>query len=538
MAYIAPDGVIEVFGDISLSSGQEDTLYFASTSAKDTYFSGITKLATFSAQSYTRKERGYIRVEGTMGRLYNACYMRYKNTSFENKWFYAFILSVDYINNITVEIKFEIDVMMTWMGAFSLAQCFVERQHTISDNIGDNIADEGIPCGDYVYEFVSPSGYMSSDQGAYGFEYCLGTTYDPTDTVQILGGAKYGGVYSGVKYLYTDDIDELDGWLVDLTHDGKSDGIVGVSMTPKMFKTIENTNPVEHPITFAKPYSTLNGYTPKNNKMFCYPYKSIQVTNLEGNFAEFRYEFFSGVRAQFNLIGVTGMQTEVICYPINYKGVQENITEKMSMKDFPMCSYAIDSFLAYLAQNKGSIAADVLSTAGSIAGSLITGGASNAMMLAGASAKTQAATQQVVKARNINTGIGASDTIIGKLGTLADYARKPPQAGGAQGANVLAGRENGKQRKDYYFIGKTITSNYAQMIDNYFTMFGYKINQVQAPNMNARPYFTYVKTVDCVVHGNIPSDDCGVIEDMFNRGVRFWKNHTQIGNYSLNNSPT
>lgn len=538
MAYIAPNSTIEIFGDVSLSPGQEDTLFFASTAAKDAYFSGITKLATFTGQSYTRRERGFIRVEATMSQLYTACYMRYKNTSFENKWFYAFIISVEYINNITVEIQFEIDVMMTWMGAFSLAQCFVERQHTLSDNIGDNIADEGIPCGDYVYELVSPSGYMSSDQGAYGYEYCLGTTYDPTATTQVLDGAKYGGVYSGVKYLYTDDIDELDGWLVDLTTGGQSDGIVGISMTPKMFKTVENTNPVEHSKTFVKPYTTLNGYTPKNNKMFCYPYKSIQVTNLEGNFAEFRYEFFSGERAQFNLVGVTGMQTEVICYPINYKGVQENVTEKMSMKDFPMCSYAIDSFLAYLAQNKGSIAADVLSTAGSIAGSLITGGASGAMALAGASAKMQGVTQQLVNARDINNTIGVADTIIGKLGTLADYARKPPQAGGAQGSNVLVGREDGKQRKDYYFIEKTITRNYAQMIDDYFTMFGYKINQVQVPYMNARPKFTYVKTVDCVVHGNIPADDCRVIEDMFNRGTRFWKNHTEIGNYTLNNAPS
>ena len=116
MAYIAPNSTIEIFGDVSLSKGQEDTLYFASTSAKDSYFSGITKLKTLTAQSYTRKERGYIRIEATMAQVYNACYMRYKNTSFENKWFYAFILSVNYVNNITVEIEFEIDVMMTWMG--------------------------------------------------------------------------------------------------------------------------------------------------------------------------------------------------------------------------------------------------------------------------------------------------------------------------------------------------------------------------------------------------------------------------------------
>lgn len=542
MAYIAPNSTIEIFGDVSLSPGQEDTLYFASTAAKDSYFSGLTKLGTFTNQSYTRRDRGFIRVEATMAQLYTACYMRYKNTSFENKWFYAFILSVNYINNITVEIEFEIDVMMTWMGTFELGECFVERQHTIHDGIGDNIADEGIPCGDYVYEFVEPSGWMSSPLNYIGYAYVLASTYDPNAVVQISNGAEYGGIYSGVKYFYTQDYNELDGWLSDLTAGGQSEGIVGIAMVPQMFITEADDPPVERQSTFQKPYHDLDGYVPKNNKMFCYPYKSIQVTNLEGNFAEFRYEFFSGNRAQFNLIGVTGLQTEVACTPLNYKNVQENITEKISMKDFPMCAYSIDSFTAYWAQNKSSIAADVISSVGSIAGGLAMSGASNAMMSANASASMQGVTSQYIQAKNFNQGVGAANSILGQLGTMLDYARKPPQAGGAQGTNALIGRKSEpqqveKQRKDFYFMGKTITDNYAIMIDNYFTMFGYKVNQVLVPNMNARPHFTYVKTIDCVVHGAIPADDCAVIESLFNRGTRFWKNVSEIGNYELNNAP-
>ena len=94
------------------------------------------------------------------------------------------------------------------------------------------------------------------------------------------------------------------------------------------------------------------------------------------------------------------------------------------------------------------------------------------------------------------------------------------------------------QTKDFYFEEKCITKNYAMMIDDYFTMFGYAIKQVGTPNMNARPYFTYVKTIGCTVHGNLPSDDGAEIESIFDRGVRFWKNHSNIGNYSLNNAPT
>ena len=55
--------------------------------------------------------------------------------------------------------------------------------------------------------------------------------------------------------------------------------------------------------------------------------------------------------------------------------------------------------------------------------------------------------------------------------------------------------------------------------------------------MNARPYWTYVKTLGCSVDGAIPADDASAIENIFNKGVRFWKNHNNIGNYSLDNSP-
>ena len=41
---------------------------------------------------------------------------------------------------------------MTWMGDFKLNQCFIERQHTISDSIGQYIEPENFELGDYVDE--------------------------------------------------------------------------------------------------------------------------------------------------------------------------------------------------------------------------------------------------------------------------------------------------------------------------------------------------------------------------------------------------
>ena len=161
MPYIQPDGLVQFFGDIGLSPNYENTLYFASESAKNTYFSNITRIAQATSLTYSRENRGFIRVELPMSTMYDVGYMRFKNSSFENKWFYAFVKKVNYINNITTEVEFELDVMMTWMGVFSLKQCFIERQHTETDNIGEHIEDEKLATGEYVCEGRSRTAFFT-----------------------------------------------------------------------------------------------------------------------------------------------------------------------------------------------------------------------------------------------------------------------------------------------------------------------------------------------------------------------------------------
>lgn len=516
MAYVAPNSIIELFGDVGLSDNYTDSYYFASEANKNAYFTSLPKVGvSLTPLSYLREERNQIKVQLPMSQIYSARYMRFKNTSFENKWFYAFVKNVEYINNECSCVYYELDPLMTWMGAFTLGECFIERQHTTSDAIGEHIIDENIPCGDYVDESCLSSGFIGSN----GFYYCFASTFDPTDPSTNVQGETYGGIYSGVKYSYTGSVQELNSWISAATTAGKTDGIVGIAIVPRTFITNANDGTVERAQTFNKPYTDLDGYTNvKNNKLFTFPYKFLQVTNLEGNFADFRYEFFGGNAAQFEFIGVTGLSTEIICAPVNYKNLSKNITEKMSMSDFPMCSYNVDAFKAYIAQNKSSIAANALS-------SLININSDIAKM------GTNAGDMQLTPAT------GGITQVVKMLGTMSDYARKPPHAGGAQGTSALFGRALGFQMKDFWFVGKTITAEYAKVIDDYFTAFGYKINAVGVPNMNARPHWTYVKTIGCQVNGAIPADDASDIENLFNNGIRFWNSNDNIGDYSYNNAP-
>lgn len=72
---------------------------------------------------------------------------------------------------------------------------------------------------------------------------------------------------------------------------------------------------------------------------------------------------------------------------------------------------------------------------------------------------------------------------------------------------------------------------YLQIIDDYFTRFGYKICKLENPNINGRRYWNYVETGT----GEVPSKYMDIINNACRRGVTIWHNHANIGNYSLNN---
>ena len=74
------------------------------------------------------------------------------------------------------------------------------------------------------------------------------------------------------------------------------------------------------------------------------------------------------------------------------------------------------------------------------------------------------------------------------------------------------------------------------IIDNYFSMFGYKTNKVKLPNLNNRTNWNYVKTINCNLLGDIPQTDMQELKELFNNGVTLWHNPSTFLDYSQNNS--
>ena len=82
----------------------------------------------------------------------------------------------------------------------------------------------------------------------------------------------------------------------------------------------------------------------------------------------------------------------------------------------------------------------------------------------------------------------------------------------------------------------SITYEFAKRIDDFFSMFGYKVNAVKIPNVTGRTNWNYVKTQGCYIKADIPQEDLNEIKSMFDKGITFWNNPSTFMDYSQSNA--
>ena len=202
--YIEPSTNIRLLSNVPLDNTYEHTIYFSNLTQQYNYFAGLTK-HNLTNYTYQRVQRGTSRVQKPAEQCYDCNYMMFQNASYGNKWFYAFITGVEYINNETCEISFELDVMQTWFFEHTPQECFVEREHSATDAIGDNILDEGLNLGKYELTKFERSGFFD--------EWCvlIQSPYSPkdgtSDQVEYTPSHIYNGVLSGNKCFVIHDGD-------------------------------------------------------------------------------------------------------------------------------------------------------------------------------------------------------------------------------------------------------------------------------------------------------------------------------------------
>lgn len=504
--YIAPNTTIRLLKDVPLDNTYRNTIYFANVGNQTSYFSGKTKY-TFAAQSYQRVQKGTLRIGRKADDLYDCNYLMFQNSAYGNKWFYAFVTGVEYVNNETSEVSFEIDVMQTWHFDYNVKMSFVEREMSVSDKIGDNLVPENLEIGDYVYKDLGLTSLFNL------YQIVIAATFK--EDLEDATGGMYGGVFSGLHYNVFSTWQSAASFIAKATKQNKANGIVSIFMLPVAFTSdFQSTMPEVFDIERDKQLSDIDGYVPKNNKLFTYPYNLLYVTNNEGNVANYAFEYFSTDKCNFNVSGAMCCTPECMLVPLNYKGVEKNYNEKLTIGNFPQCAYTVDTFKAWVAQNQNQLALNAINAIGQTAAGAATMYASGGTLGAG---MTLSGVQQ-----------------IGNLvAAVSDKSTLPPQARGGGGSII----NMANQIKGFQFYYAHIRAEFARIIDDYFNAYGYATHRVKIPNRLWRPHWNYVKTVNVCLTGSVPADDMAKLRQIYDNGVTFWRNGDEVGNYALDNRP-
>lgn len=508
---------------VPFDATQTNQIDFVSVEAQTAYFVNTVRHANVGF-TYQRKDNR-IRVNANIDSLYNVNYVMYNNAHYTNKWFYAFITRMEYVSEEVTYIYIETDVFQTWFLECTLKESFVVREHQAVDTIGANFIEENLETGEYMTQEIEPINEL--------LPLCavvMCTVYSPyiLENNRLFG--EINGVPTAICFLRFQTDQELCDFIMAMENNNKSSAIIGIFSMPlamvgdymegsdannqtyESYRLLKGNHiQADYPIYISTPKyisinSDLNGYTPKNAKVYQYPFNVLHVTNNCGGYNDYRYEFFSDCNhIQFQLDGGVIPNCIVKLTPKNYKLAAVNYQESVVLTGYPHVAYATDVFRAWLAQNAVSTPINLINGLASTVVGFGTGNPVSALI--------------------------GEQQIGSELGAIFQHATEPPQARG----EVEGSANVGMGIHTFHIIKKCINAERAKIIDDYFTMYGYKQNKVKIPGMRTRPKFNYVKTIDANIVGDIPSDDMKELKAIFDSGITFWHDPNYFCDYSVAN---
>lgn len=519
---VVPDSdIILIKSPLKLDNYNQIT--FNNATSQYNYFIGLPHLE-YDGCTYQRKD-GVIRyATGDNLRFedlleYNYC--MYKNDSYKDKWFYAFVTDIKYINDGMSEVTIETDVFGTWQFDLIYMNSFIEREHVSNDTIGANTLHEDLETGEYIIQNHIKHNPLINTQ------VVLGSTRTPGELIKMYGGV-YNGIFSGITYfgpygnetrpLTGNDVNSLQS-VIQTIENQYPDSIKTIFIAPANLcqgtgLITNSSQPVETRETIT-PISTIDGYTPKNNKLLTFPYVGINMSNGQGSSNVYKQELFtkdSNGKLRFQIESCLTPGCSIRCYPIYYKGEALPYEEAITLGKYPELNWTTDTYTNWLTQNGVNNAVEIGEGLIKIAGASTIAGPSK---LGGAVALS-----------------GAKD-ILGTMTQIYQHSFSPITSKGNINCGDVVTANN---CNTFHWYLMTIKREYAEIIDRYFDLYGYRVNRLGNINIHKRLNWDYIKCIDVNIEGNVPEKDLDKIRSLFNNGCTFWHNTNTFLDYSQTNS--
>lgn len=517
--------VIKAYKGVAWDNSLKDIRWFATAAERESYLASL-QLATWNNCSIVSTGKS-IRVEGE----YNACvecnYLTWQNGNSQSgvpgRKFFAWITAVNYVNAQTVEFQYEVDWIQTYRFDFVIGACLVLREHVNDDTFGKWLLDEHLETGEYLVQAITRRTYLPavilnvlrSDFMAtvMGGVYQAGITY--VSPLNEPGGITlvntilnaYNNTPERITYfgMGVASMCDREGTTTDLPYQGKTFLDEWTSSGKAYFGEHEYDE---------------SGFVPQNNKTLTYPYRLAVVDNFNGMENQIRYELATNKSVTdiaFQIAGMPYPRPIMQCWPDERRGmlltdVSQNM-EGIVYDNFPMVTYATDSFKAWVSEfgesRVASMNANVVTTAASMAQNIL------GMNIGGL----------------VSAGAGFAQDIINYNQETRSHQLHSVQAhGGAAEAALHYSRGEVGFRCTHY----SITPDRAKEIDKYFTRYGYRVDTVKTPNITGRQYFNYVQCREAEVAGNIAVDAKLQMEEALTKGTTFWHINNMTSEISSN----
>ena len=196
---ITPDTNIKLL-KVPIEISNKNQITFANATDQFNYFNSLPKLEIDHA-NYQRKDN-VLDWPAHIDIIMEYNYCMYQNENYSNKWFYAFIINMQYENNGCTKITLATDVFQTWQFDLEWKQSFIEREMlSVADDVpGANLIPEGLELGEMK---INATATIEDLKPAYVVVYSGDTlkTPDPESPDISVGqnGYQYNGIYSYVE---------------------------------------------------------------------------------------------------------------------------------------------------------------------------------------------------------------------------------------------------------------------------------------------------------------------------------------------------
>lgn len=538
-----------ICADVPLDASQVRQLSFADKNEQYNYFRSKA-IRVFTDFKYIREHRG-VKVPVNAEEIGNACYLCFKNQA-SGKWYYAFVTQVIYINPETSLLNFEIDVYQTFFFDMVIRDCDISREHVANDDFKTNTVQEPVDVGDYViaHEEVQVLGDLDSN---YPFIIlsAIDLLSDPGTLEEPKVTAAQGGVYGGLPSAVRAYLVEPNQWETSSitaimealsSYPWVSQSILAIYAVPS-FGFSGTVTVRQSAMGFnigvisdsSSPFRSgaggaLIGWQSKfpsykNKKMYNSQFSFIECLLPNGNRFVLKPEFIKDSAPVVMLVSTLIPAPNFYFYTPDYCGAEEDfLLNANNISGFPCFPVQNNTYPLQTAQaeatntlvhsqNRSNIFWD---TVGNVVQSVFTGDPLNVLSTG------------IDAYKNVRSEIQNSERDRQRIGQMQTNVSLTGASGGGLATFIAS------KKLEILYRWWTVKPEFAEKIEQFFDVYGYKVSRFGVPNLNSRPRYNYIKCNNVNIYGNIPNEFLQPLRNMFINGFTLWHDKNNVGTYGNN----